>query len=149
MSVSQKCQYALRAVLELAKHRGTEPLSVGKIAEAQAIPARFLELILGQLRGGGFVESRRGVQGGYFLAVSAEALSVGEIIEFIDGPVGPVRCLVAGKGSDCPLYGNCAFMGMWRRARDATAEVYDETTFQDLIDAQEAATGGYVGSYSI
>lgn len=59
MNVSQKCQYALRAVFELAKRRGEGPTTVADIAKAQAIPAKFLELILGQLRQGGFTESRR------------------------------------------------------------------------------------------
>lgn len=69
MSVSQKCQYALRAVFELARRRGEKPTSIREIAEAQAIPAKFLELILTQLRKGGLVESRRGIHGGYLLAV--------------------------------------------------------------------------------
>lgn len=149
MSISQKCQYALRAVFELAKRDGTGPTTVAEIAEAQAIPPRFLELILGQLRQGGFVESRRGVRGGYLLAAPRQSLSVAEIIRFVDGPIGPVRCVVGSKDTDCPLHGNCAFMGMWRRARDAIAEVYDETTFQDLMDEEQASARGFVASYCI
>ena len=148
MSISQKCQYALRAVFELAKRDGTGPTTIAEIAEAQAIPPRFLELILGQLRQGGFVESRRGVRGGYLLAAPRQSLSVGEIIRFVDGPIAPVRCVAGSKDTDCPLHGNCAFMGMWGRARDAIAGVYDETTFQDLMD-QEQASAGYVASYCI
>jgi Rrf2 family protein len=149
MSISQKCQYGLRAVFQLAKCRGNGPTSVARIAEVQAIPARFLELILGQLRQGGFVESRRGVHGGYLLAVDPEKLSVGQIIQFIDGPVAPVSCVVANKESDCPLRGNCAFMGMWTRARDVVSEVYDNTSFQDLIEEEAAAADKYVASYCI
>lgn len=149
MTVTQKCQYALRAVFELAKRHGGGPTTIAQIAEAQAIPARFLELILRQLRQGGFVESRRGIQGGYLLAVAPQALSVGEIIRFVDGPVAPVRCVADSKGIDCPLYGNCAFMGMWSRARDAVAGVYDETTFQDLIEQELASADRYVARYCI
>ena len=148
MSISQKCQYALRAVFELTKRDGAGPTTVAEIAEAQAIPPRFLELILGQLRQGGFVESRRGVRGGYLLAAPRQSLSVGEIIRFVDGPIAPVRCVAGSKDADCPLHGKCAFMGMWGRARDAIAEVYDETTFQDLMD-QEQTSAGYVASYCI
>ncbi len=90
MSVSQKCQYALRAVFELASRHGDAPTSIREIAQAQAIPPKFLELILVQLRKAGFVESRRGAHGGYFLAVGPAALTVGEIIRFIDGPIAPV-----------------------------------------------------------
>ena len=149
MSVSQKCQYALRAVFELGKRSDGQPTPVSTIAEVQAIPGRFLELILRQLRNGGFVESRRGVQGGYLLAVSPRTLSVGDVIRFVDGPIAPVRCVLGGKDVDCPLREKCAFMGMWRKARDAVAEVYDETTFQDLIDEELASADKYVAHYCI
>lgn len=149
MSMSQKCQYALRAVFDLARRHGSGPTTVGEIAEAQAIPPRFLELILGQLRQGGFVESRRGIHGGYLLVVAPQVLTVGEIIRFIEGPVAPVRCVAAGMGTDCPLYGHCAFMDMWTRAGNAATDIYDSTTFQDLIDKEPASADRYVGSYSI
>ena len=149
MSVSQKCQYALRAIFELAKRQGNGLATVGEIAQAQAIPPRFLELILGQLRQGGFVESRRGVKGGYLLAAEPQDLFVGDILRFIDGPIAPVRCLTGSEQKDCPLLGNCAFMSMWSRARDAVSEVYDQTSFQDLIDEQRASSDKYVASYCI
>ena len=149
MSMSQKCQYALRAVFDLAKRHGGGPTTVGEIAEAQAIPPRFLELILGQLRQGKFVESRRGVHGGYLLTVAPESLTVGEIIRFIEGPVAPVRCVTAGMETDCPLHGHCAFMDMWARAGNAANEVYDTTTFQDLIDKEQVSADRHVGSYCI
>lgn len=149
MNVSQKCQYALRALFELAKRCGNGPTSIRRIAEAQAIPPKFLELILSELRKGGFALSRRGVHGGYTLAVEPASLTAGQIIRFIDGPVAPVKCLGEDRRSDCPLSGECAFMDMWTKARDAVAEVYDNTTFQDLIDAQLAAGHGYVASYCI
>lgn len=149
MSVSQKCQYALRAVFELARRYGERPTNIREIARVQAIPPKFLELILTELRKGGFVESRRGVHGGYSLVALPRTLSAGDIIRFIDGPIAPVRCVDGRYRSDCPLYEECAFMGMWTRARDAVADVYDCTTFQDLIDARLAASGEYVASYCI
>jgi len=150
MHISQKCQYALRALLELAKRPRTEPTSVGTIASAQAIPARFLESILGQLRQGGFVVSRRGAKGGFALVPDPSALSVGAIIRFIDGPVSPVRCIAGGGGNgECGFYGRCAFLSMWSRARDAIANVYDTTTFSDLMEAEQAAAGKHRSNYCI
>ncbi|NIA06267.1 MAG: Rrf2 family transcriptional regulator [Actinobacteria bacterium] len=149
MNISQKCQYGLRAIFELAKRQDPGPTTVGQIAKAQAIPPRFLELILGQLRQGGFVESRRGVQGGYLLAVSPATLSLGEIIRFIDGPLAPVRCVAGNKKKECPLYGGCAFLSTWKRAADAVAKVYDETTFEDLMNEEQATSEKYVASYCI
>jgi len=138
MNLSQKCQYALRSLLELARRAGQGPVSVGEIASAQAIPPRFLELILGELKHAGFVESRRGIQGGYMLAVSPASLSVGDVIRLVDGPIAPVKC-VGGRETDCPLYGNCAFLSLWERATTAVEDVYDSTNFQDLLDADRAA----------
>ena len=152
MSVSQKCQYALRAVLELAKRPREEPTAAGVIAKIQAIPVRFLELILGQLRQGGYVTSRRGAKGGFSLAVEPSALNVGDIIRFVDGPVAPVKCVAEPDGSssaECELYGRCAFMSMWVRARDAVSEVYDSTTFSDLIEAERTIAEKTRQSYCI
>ena len=144
--LSQKCQYGLRAIYELARREGREATPMAEIAEAQAIPPRFLEVILSQLRQGGFVLSRRGAEGGYLLARDPDELAVGEIIRYLEGPLGPVGCMV-GDTDDCALYGRCNFTGLWRRARDAVAEVYDSTTFADLV--AEASAGVYVSDYCI
>ena len=93
MSVSSKCYYALRAVYALADHTGPEPLKIAEIAEREQIPIRFLEVILNQLKGGGFVQSRRGAEGGYRLARPADQLTVGEVMRYIDGPIAPVDCV--------------------------------------------------------
>lgn len=148
MNVSQKSQYALRALLELSKRRGDGPVSSSQIASNQAIPGRFLELILGQLRRGGFVESRRGVHGGYMLAMVPGDITVGKVIEFIDGPISPVDCIKNPRKYNCRFNEGCAFMSLWRRAAEALREVYGATTFQDLLD-EDTAGGGYVPGYSI
>ena len=147
--VSQKCQYALRAIFELAKRKGQGAVRIADIAEAQAIPKRFLEVILGQLKQGGFVASQRGSDGGYVLVRSASELSVGDVIRFVQGPVGPVDCLIQDPTQKCPLYGDCVFLAMWQEVADAIAEVYDRTTFQELVDKEARMHRGYVASYSI
>lgn len=149
MSVSQKCQYALRAMLELAKRHGRWPTTISEIARAQAIPAKFLQLILGELKHGGFVESRRGRAGGYLLVGRPTDVAVGKVMRFVDGPVAPVKCVAGDQEADCPLRPNCAFMGMWSDARDAVARVYDGTTLQDLVVAEAVARTQYVPSYCI
>ncbi|MFP4106407.1 MAG: RrF2 family transcriptional regulator [Phycisphaerae bacterium] len=150
VNLSQKCQYALRALFELARRDATGPVSVSEIAEAQAIPSRFLEVILHDLKRGGFVESRRGARGGYLLTVPAESILVGNIIRFIDGPIAPVRCVAEGDSSDCPFHGNCAFMNMWMRAMQAACEVYDNTSVKDLVMEQETGgSGELVPNYCI
>ena len=149
MAASQKCQYALRAVFQLAMEQGDAPVGIRRVATAQAIPQRFLEQILGQLRQAGVVRSVRGRRGGYVLKAHPERLTVGEIIRFFDGPVAPVRCISTPTADRCPLHEGCALMGMWTRARDAVSQVYDTTTFQDLIDQQHAHTREFTPNYCI
>jgi Rrf2 family cysteine metabolism transcriptional repressor len=132
--VSQKCQYAIRAIFELAKRQGQGPVKIKDIAEVQAIPMRFLEIILNQLRRSGFVQSKRGAEGGYILARSPDKLMVGEIMQFAEGPLAPVACMTDKKGGECVLYGSCVFLGLWERASKALSEVYDQTSFQDLVN---------------
>jgi Rrf2 family transcriptional regulator, cysteine metabolism repressor len=146
--ISQKSQYALRAVFELAKRFGEGPVKIGDIADAQAIPPRFLEVILGQLKQAGFVESRRGNEGGYLLTRHPDSLSVGELLRFIEGPMAPVSCMTDKTGDGCPLHPNCVFLPMWEKARVALSQVYDNTTFGDLVE-QEARKSAYVPAYCI
>ncbi len=138
MTISQKCQYAVRAILELAKQRGNGPVAIGAIAATQVIPPRFLEIILSELKQGGFVESRRGVQGGYMLATNPDDLTVGQIIRFVDGPFDPVKCVGRDGELPCVLREKCALVALWSRAKEAVESVYDGATFQNLVE-QEAA----------
>lgn len=149
MSISQKCQYALRATFELAKQEGQGPVKISDIARTQAIPTRFLEVILNQLKQGGFVDSRRGSSGGYVLTRPASALSVGEIIRFIEGPLAPVQCIAGSSGDQCPLHNACAFLPMWERAREALTDVYDSTTFQDLVEQERLRCNEHILDYCI
>ncbi len=149
MFISQKCQYAIRATFELAKRHGNGPVRIADIAEAQAIPVRFLEVILNQLKQGGFVLSHRGSRGGYVLGRPPGELSVGNIIRFVEGPLGPVVCAMGSSRSDCRLYGDCVFLPMWERVRSAVSGVYDQTTFQSLVEMDARRSEDYVTSYAI
>ena len=135
MAVTQKCQYALRALFELAKREGSGAAPAGELADAQAIPKRFLEVILHQLRQGGFVESQRGKEGGFYLARPAAEVTVGAVIRFMDGPISPVDCHRGRPDHDCPLRGQCVFRGLWDEARVALERVYDTRSLKDLVDA--------------
>jgi len=128
MDVSVKGEYALRAVFELASRESSEPLKIAKIAERQQIPQKFLELILSQLKQGGYLASRRGADGGYFLARQPEEISVGDILRHIDGPVTPARRLdKSDQQADSP------FPDLWSKLDRAVSSVIDRTTFADLV----------------
>ncbi|GGP93235.1 Rrf2 family protein [Actinomadura coerulea] len=90
MRLSARVDYALRASAELAV-AGSHPVTAVQLAEAQRIPPKFLENILGQLRRSGLVRSQRGPEGGYWLARPAERISLADIIRAIDGPLLGVR----------------------------------------------------------
>lgn len=137
MQISQKAQYALRATFELAKNAGNGPVKTAAIAQAQAIPLRFLEIILHELRRAGFVQSRRGSSGGYLLARDPQALAVGEILSFIEGPTDLVDCGFDKGDGGCPFVTDCVFMPLWEQVRQAVDGVYDSTTFKDLLDWEE------------
>jgi Rrf2 family transcriptional regulator, cysteine metabolism repressor len=124
MNISVKGEYALQALLDLAAQRPGEPVKIAEIAQRQQIPQKFLELILASLKQGGFVESRRGAEGGYLLARSPEQLTVGEVLRFIEGPA-------AGRGKARPGT-ESAFSDMWRQVDQAISDVVDKTTFASL-----------------
>jgi Rrf2 family protein len=149
MSVSSKCYYALRAIYALAEHGGSEPLKIADIAERQQIPVRFLEVILAQLKGGGFVQSRRGADGGYLLARPAEDMRIGEVMRFVDGPIAPVDCVSQSRPKECEFHGECQFFGFWGRVRQAISDVVDKTTFADLIEEDRRRRVGYVADWTI
>ena len=83
MNISVKGDYALHAIFDLALQKFGEPIKIADIAKRQKIPQKFLELILAGLKQGGFVESRRGAEGGYRLARPADQIAVGEVLKFV------------------------------------------------------------------
>ena len=148
MLITQKTRYGLRAVFELAKHMGEAPMKIGEIAQVQAIPPRFLEAILRDLKQAGIVASRRGSQGGYALVRSPQELTVLDVIEVLQGPVNPMACTPGDGVGDtvCEFYGSCAFLSMWQEMRDAIRHIYEKTSFQGLVekDQQQEKSGHYI-----
>ena len=130
----KKEQYALRAMLELAKKCGKGPIKISDIAAAQAIPPRFLEVILSQLKASGFVDSKRGFYGGYFLLRSPDQITVGDVLRFMQGDEDPAHRVSCMSKSECPFECDCAFVPTWKKLNKAVFAIYDETSFQDLLN---------------
>ncbi len=126
-------RYALRAVLELAKSPLGKPRKSGSIAQAQAIPPRFLEVILNQLKGSGLVASKRGYQGGYFLLRKPEDVTVGDVLRFLHGTDDFTHQIACRSKKECPFDCDCAFAPLWKKVSDAIFHIYDATTFADLL----------------
>ena len=139
MLITQKHKYALRAMFELAKRQPGGQAKLAEIAAAQAIPQRFLEVIMAQLKGSGLVAAKRGPLGGYLLLKPAEEITVGAIFRFIDDRQNQDRCDACIAREGCPLDADCAFKPMWDRVCRAIYAVYDQTTIQDLLDNEKTA----------
>jgi Rrf2 family cysteine metabolism transcriptional repressor len=124
MNISVKGEYALQAIFGLASQRQGEPVKIAEIARRQRIPQKFLELILAGLKQGGFVESRRGAEGGYLLARAPESISVGEVLRYVEGSAEKSR---QRRKADTP------FSTMWQDVDRAVSDIVDRTTFADLL----------------
>src|SRR5215470_10024266 len=125
MNISVKGEYALHAVFDLTTQPPGQPVKIADIARRQKIPQKFLELILAGLKQGGFVESRRGAEGGYLLARAADTITVGEVLRYVEGPQG-------GK-SRSRRKAETPFNSMWQDVDRAIAAIIDKTTISDLL----------------
>lgn len=133
----KKNQYAIRAIFELAKHMGKGPRKSSDIAKAQEIPVRFLEVILSQLKGSGFVESKRGFYGGYTLVRPPNEITVGDVLRFMSGQDETVDGMIDQSKDNFSLKVDVAFSSMMDRALEAVFDVYDQTTIQNLLDNEK------------
>ena len=141
MFVSVKSEYALLAIFDLAAKPSGAPIRIAEIARRQKIPQKFLELILAGLKQAGFVESRRGAEGGYLLARAPESITVGEVLRSVEGsPEGKGR---ARRKTETP------FTEMWRNVESAVSGVVDHTTFADLLRDWSEKQNRYVMNWDI
>ncbi|PIP67661.1 MAG: transcriptional regulator [Candidatus Omnitrophica bacterium CG22_combo_CG10-13_8_21_14_all_43_16] len=150
MKVTYKGDYGLKAMLSLALHYNKGVLPIQELAKEGDIPFKFLEQILLTLKNGGFVGSKRGVDGGYFLARPPETITVGEVIRFIEGPIEPVTCANKESYEKCKDFSYCVFKDIWNQVYTATSLVVDTVTFAELVRRVENRKNNYVSSsYSI
>ncbi len=137
MHISKKAEYALRAVLELALHAPADRgMRSSEIHRASGLPPKFLETTLNELRRAGLITSRRGPDGGHWLARDPAKLSVGSVLEAIDGPLALPTA--AGRQRTAPA--DMCLQDLWRRLGQAIHGVVDRVTVEDLRRQAEAAS---------
>lgn len=137
MRITFKGDYALKAVLDLARHYGKDPVTIHDIAKRIDAPVKFLEQVLLELKRGGFIESRRGKVGGYLLSKPPDKITIGEVVRFIDGPIEPISC-VKDDYSKCGDIYKCAFRDIWRKVYEETSNIIDNITFENLVSKIES-----------
>ena len=130
MRVSAKVDYAVRALVELAAAAGSGPVKGETIAAAQDMPLRFTENILSELRRAGVVASQRGAEGGYWLRVPAESISIADVIRHVEGPLADVR----GEAAEDVAYAGAAvaLQDVWIATRATLRSVLETTTLADV-----------------
>lgn len=138
MRVSARADYAIRALIELAAATGNAPVHGESIATAQAIPSKYLETLLADLRRARLISSRRGVQGGYTLARPAASITLADVIRAIDGPLAGVR----GSAPEDLAYPGAAasLRDVWVAVRASLRGVLEATTLADVAKGELPAS---------
>jgi Rrf2 family protein len=136
--ISQKSKYAFRALIALVRAGPGSTRMISEISREQAIPKKFLEQILLELKRAGIVTSHRGRTGGYALLKAPEEITFGEVLRLIDGPLALLPCLskiAYRRCEDCRDETNCEIRRVFARVADATRQVLDSTTLADAVDS--------------
>jgi Rrf2 family protein len=133
--LSRKSKYGLKALLLLAQEAGRGPVLVADLADRDAIPKKFLEAILLELNRHGFVQSRKGKGGGYFLRRKPTEITLGDVIRALEGPLAAVPCVsqtAYARCIECVDERTCGVRLAMQEVRDATAQILDNTTLADI-----------------
>jgi len=140
MRLSTKSRYGLRALFDMAYNSGTLPVQIKDISRRQEISPRYLEQIFQSLKKAGILKSKRGPQGGYFLARKPEQISVREILEAAEGDTLLVDCLNVRKPKKdaCPFDAGCVTQTVWQEATDKLNEFFTEMTLKTLCERGQA-----------
>lgn len=120
-------------MLELSIRYEQGPLHIRDISRAQNIPQRFLEQILLLLKRAGYLKSKKGRGGGYYLAKAPSEITVAEVIRVMDGPLAPIDCVSVMAHEPCPMEETCGLRWLWKEVRDSVAAILERTSFEDLV----------------
>ncbi len=138
MKLTKRGEYALRTLIQLGIAQKLEQgvLSVSTLAEREHLPFKFLEAILFELRGAGYVESTRGKLGGTRLAKPMKQIKMGEVVRLIDGKLAPIGCAseTEYEPCTCPDEEHCGLRMLMIDVRNAVANILDRYTLADVVE---------------
>ena len=136
MKLSTKGRYSVTALYELALHYGEGVVPLKTIAKTRQLSENYLEQLMVPLKRAGLVESVRGAQGGYMLALPPEEVTIGRIITAVEGPIALVDCLLTSaeaEGQSCVRAGSCVTRRIWEEVRDSINAVLNNISLADLL----------------
>lgn len=149
MKISFKGDYALKTILDLAQYHKQGLVQISDIAKRQDIPLKYLEQILLVLKGAGYVQSKRGPEGGYLLSKMPKEITLGEIVRLMEGPTSPITCVSRSAYNKCNDERKCPFRGIWLEVKESIDKIVDNTTFEDMIKRVEEMKRKTTADYSI
>ncbi|WP_027307990.1 Rrf2 family transcriptional regulator [Caloramator sp. ALD01] len=132
MKLSTRGRYGVKAMFELALNYGSEPLSIKTISEKQNISEYYLEQLFGSLRKAGLIKSIRGAQGGYVLSRPPSEITVGDILDVLEGPIEISECI--DDEDNCSRIEYCATRLLWIKIRDSVNQVTHSITLEDMVN---------------
>lgn len=138
MQLTKRGEYALRTLIRLgiAHELGRELVSVSELAQAERLPLKFIEQILLQLRGAGYIETKRGKFGGYFIAKPTKKIRIAEVVRLIDGKLAPIACAseTCYARCTCPDEEHCGLRMLMIDVRNAIVSILDRYTLHEIIE---------------
>lgn len=138
MKISKRGEYALRALIDIgiAGELGHDLVQIRELAEQEKLPVKFLEQILMQLKAAGYIDSKRGKRGGYFIKMPLSKIKFGMVIRLIDGPLAPIACVsqTAYERCTCPDEEHCGLRMLMLDVRNMLADLLDKYSLQDSVD---------------
>lgn len=138
MRIPMRVDYGVRALVELAQHMDAAPLQTTEIANRQRIPEAYLDHVLTILHKSGFIQSRRGPQGGHVLAMSPENIDLGMVMQTLERKTPLLDCLV--EPDDCELSEACAQREVWGFFEEAVQDILKTTKIADMVRRQRQLT---------
>lgn len=139
MRVTMRADYALRTLFTLVEHYGRGPIPIRELARRNDVPKRFLEHILLDMKGQGWVDSVAGKAGGYLLAKKPEQIRMGQVVRYFDGLLSPINCVSTSEYKRCSQEPLCRFRRVFLEIRNNTTRQMDSTSLAAVMQGKPVA----------
>lgn len=138
MRLTKRSEYALRAMIDLgiAQASGRPLIQIGELAKRENLPVKFLEAILVELKAAGYLDSKRGKAGGYFLKQPMDTIKIGTVVRQLEGPLAPIACVSQNfyERCSCPDEAHCGLRMLMLDVRNAIANILDRYTLAQTVE---------------